>query len=79
MNTIPTLPDASLRRAGTKLVKTPLSEQAYEELKGQILDQQLTPGQRLNIDALSRSCGISSSPLREAPVSYTHLTLPTRG
>lgn len=66
MNTIPTLPDASLRRAGTKLVKTPLSEQAYEELKGQILDQQLTPGQRLNIDALSRSCGISSSPLREA-------------
>ncbi|OZI31202.1 hypothetical protein CAL29_25060 [Bordetella genomosp. 10] len=49
-----------------RLAKTPLSEQAYEELKRQILDQTLKPGQRLNIDALSRACGISSSPLREA-------------
>ncbi|KAF1047313.1 GntR family transcriptional regulator [Xylophilus sp.] len=52
--------------AAVRLVKTPLSEQAYDELKRQILDQQLKPGERLNIDALSRSCGISSSPLREA-------------
>jgi DNA-binding GntR family transcriptional regulator len=49
-----------------RLTKTPLSEQAYDELKRQILDQRLKPGERLNIDALSRSCGISSSPLREA-------------
>jgi DNA-binding GntR family transcriptional regulator len=49
-----------------RIAKVPLSEQAYEELKRQILDQTLTPGQRLNIDALSRACGISSSPLREA-------------
>jgi len=48
-----------------KLRKT-VSEQAYEDLKCQILDQRLVPGTRLNIDALSRECGISSSPLREA-------------
>lgn len=52
--------------ARVRLVKTPLSEQAYDELKRQILDQELKPGARLNIDALSRACGISSSPLREA-------------
>lgn len=49
-----------------KLVKSPLSELAYEELKRQILDRELLPGDRLNIDALSRSCGVSTSPLREA-------------
>ncbi|HEX7892221.1 MAG TPA: GntR family transcriptional regulator [Ramlibacter sp.] len=53
---------------GLRLVKTSLAEQAYEELKRQILEQRLRPGQRLNIDALSRECGISSSPLREALV-----------
>lgn len=51
-----------------RLVKTSLAEQAYDELKRQILDQRLVPGQRLNIDALSRECGISTSPLREALV-----------
>lgn len=52
--------------AAVRLIKTPLSEQAYEEIKRQILDQRLKPGERLNIDALSRACGVSSSPLREA-------------
>jgi DNA-binding GntR family transcriptional regulator len=51
-----------------RLVKTSLAEQAYDELKRQILDQRLVPGQRLNIDALTRECGISTSPLREALV-----------
>lgn len=54
--------------AGPRLVKTSLAEQAYDELKRQILDQRLRPGARLNIDALSRECGVSSSPLREALV-----------
>lgn len=53
---------------GLRLVKTSLSELAYDELKRQILDQRLPPGTRLNIDALSRECGVSSSPLREALV-----------
>ena len=51
-----------------RFVKTSLAEQAYDELKRQILDQRLMPGQRLNIDALTRECGISTSPLREALV-----------
>jgi DNA-binding GntR family transcriptional regulator len=46
--------------------RTALSEQTYEELKERILDQTLAPGSRLNIDALSRSLKVSSSPLREA-------------
>lgn len=50
----------------TRFVKTSLSEQAHEEIKKLILDQHLKPGDRLNIDALSRECGISSSPIREA-------------
>lgn len=54
-----------------KLVKSPLSELAYEELKRQILDRELLPGERLNIDALSRACGISTSPLREALARLT--------
>ncbi|MFJ3055374.1 GntR family transcriptional regulator [Herbaspirillum sp. NPDC087042] len=54
-----------------KLVKSPLSELAYIELKRQILDRELLPGDRLNIDALSRSCGISTSPLREALARLT--------
>src|SRR5262245_6036304 len=53
---------------GLRLVKTSLAELAYDELKRRILDQSLSPGTRLNIDALSRECGVSSSPLREALV-----------
>lgn len=52
--------------ATTRFVKTSLAEQAYEELKKQILDLRLRAGARVNIDALSRECGISTSPLREA-------------
>jgi DNA-binding GntR family transcriptional regulator len=48
------------------LNRTPLSEQIYEILKERILDQDLLPGARLNIDALARDLGASSSPLREA-------------
>lgn len=59
---------ATNARPGLRLVKTSLSEQAYDEIKRQILDQRLHPGARLNVDALSRECGISSSPLREALV-----------
>jgi len=53
---------------GLSLTKTSLSEQAYDEIKRQILDQRLRPGARLNIGALSRDSHISSSPIREALV-----------
>jgi DNA-binding GntR family transcriptional regulator len=48
------------------LNRTPLSDQIYEILKERILDQHVLPGARLNIDALARDLGASSSPLREA-------------
>ena len=50
------------------LQRTSLSDLTYEALKEQILDQKLAPGARLNIDALTRSLKVSSSPVREALV-----------
>jgi DNA-binding GntR family transcriptional regulator len=47
-------------------IKTTLTEQTYEILKERILDRGLAPGTRLNIDALTRDLGVSTSPLREA-------------
>ena len=48
------------------LQRISLSERTYEALKERILDQKLAPGARLNIDALTKSLGVSSSPVREA-------------
>ncbi len=50
------------------LQRTSLSDLTYEALKEQILDQKLAPGARLNIEALKRSRGVSSAPVREALV-----------
>ena len=50
------------------LQRTSLSELTYETLKERILDRRLAPGDRLNIDALTRDLGVSSSPVREALV-----------
>jgi len=54
--------------SGQSLVKSTLAEQTYEILKGRILDQDLLPGARLNIDAISKELSVSSSPIREALV-----------
>jgi len=64
------MPSQSAKKvaASVRFFKTSLAEQAYDQIKRQILDQRLVPGQRLNIDALTRECGISTSPLREALV-----------
>jgi len=53
-------------KPGLPTKKPSLAEQAYVTLKEQILDQRLEPGERLNIDALSRQLSVSSSPIREA-------------
>jgi DNA-binding GntR family transcriptional regulator len=53
---------------GLALVKSTLAEQTYEVLKERILDQNLKPGMRLNIDAISKELQVSSSPIREALV-----------
>lgn len=55
--------DAALN---SKVTRTTLTERTYEVLKERILDRDLVPGARLNIDALTRDLGVSSSPLREA-------------
>lgn len=46
--------------------KRGLSDQVYAALKQQILDQQLAPGVRLNIDNQAKALGVSSTPVREA-------------
>lgn len=43
-----------------------LADQVYEVLTDRIMDGHHKPGERLNIDALARDLGVSSSPLREA-------------
>ena len=43
-----------------------LADQVREVLTERILDQIYRPGERLNIDALVRELGVSSSPVREA-------------
>jgi DNA-binding GntR family transcriptional regulator len=42
------------------------AELVYERLRDAILSGELRPGERVNIDALSRQLGISKIPLREA-------------
>ena len=44
----------------------PLSEVAYQTLRGKILRCEFEPGEKLKIDTLQREHGLSSSPLREA-------------
>ena len=53
------LTGADVARAYTQ--RTSLSDLTYETLKERILDRKLAPGERLNIDALTRSLGVSSS------------------
>lgn len=43
-----------------------LGDEVYESLKSLIMDGILSPGARLNIDALTRELGTSSTPVREA-------------
>ena len=46
--------------------KQGLSDQVYGTLKQQILDQQIAPGARLNINMQAKTLGVSSTPVREA-------------
>lgn len=48
------------------LTRIGLAEQVRAQLLERIMDRDLPPGARLNIDALAREMGVSSSPLREA-------------
>jgi len=46
--------------------EVPLAEQAYRQLRADILRGHLVPASRLKMDDLQRSTGLSNSPLREA-------------
>lgn len=46
--------------------RTALTDQVTAVLEERILDRAYAPGERLNIDALSREFDVSSSPIREA-------------
>lgn len=56
----------TVRMPSRALVRTTVSEQTYEDIKERIIDQVLSPGARLNIDALARELNVSSTPIREA-------------
>jgi DNA-binding GntR family transcriptional regulator len=48
------------------LTRVGLAQQVRARLLERIMDRDLPPGARLNIDALAREMGVSSSPMREA-------------
>jgi DNA-binding GntR family transcriptional regulator len=52
--------------AGTPLQRNALTDQIYDLLRERIVDGELTPGQRLNIDALAAELRVSNIPVREA-------------
>lgn len=52
--------------------RVPLADKVYEQLLTDLINGQRPPGQRLNIDALSRELNISHTPLREALARLEH-------
>lgn len=59
-------PEQNPSPARRTIGRTGLTDQAYEALKEQILDQTILPGGRINIDMLVTRLGVSSTPIREA-------------
>lgn len=49
-----------------EIFDVPLSERAFQLLRGKILRCEYEPGHKLKIEALQRDLGLSSSPIREA-------------
>jgi DNA-binding GntR family transcriptional regulator len=43
-----------------------LTDDTYDAIMGLLMSQQIKPGQRINIDALSRVLGVSVTPVRES-------------
>ncbi|MCC6223115.1 MAG: GntR family transcriptional regulator [Thermoleophilia bacterium] len=49
-----------------RVVRTGLSEQVYQVLKSDIINEKVPPGERIVIDELARQMGVSATPIREA-------------
>ncbi|MFI0975891.1 GntR family transcriptional regulator [Streptomyces sp. NPDC021093] len=58
--------------------RLPLADQMYEVLLGQFMDGLWSPGQSLNIGALTRELNVSQTPLREALARLEHTGLVRR-
>lgn len=59
------------------LSRVALSDQVTQLIQERILDRVYAPGERLNIDALTREFNVSSSPIREALTRLSALGLVT--
>ncbi|MQA03932.1 MAG: FCD domain-containing protein [Streptosporangiales bacterium] len=55
-----------MNRQATPLSRDALADRVYGLLRSRIIDLQLPPGERLNIDRLAQDVGVSHTPLREA-------------
>ena len=66
----PLIPRSSPEDSGEPARRLParqiLTESVYEAVKEQIMDLQMAPGTRINMDQLARELRVSTSPLREA-------------
>jgi DNA-binding GntR family transcriptional regulator len=49
-----------------RLKRSTLGDDVYESLRAAVLEHTLTPGERVNIDALARELEVSPTPVREA-------------
>jgi len=49
-----------------RLKRSTLGDDAYDTLRALVLEHAIPPGERMNIDALSRELDVSPTPLREA-------------
>lgn len=50
----------------TRLDKTSLAEQAYDNIRNLILDQAISPGDSIGIDTIAATLSVSQTPIREA-------------
>ncbi|MEY5145903.1 MAG: hypothetical protein RL224_217 [Actinomycetota bacterium] len=47
-------------------MRTVLSDETYDRIRDMLLRHEISPGQRINIDALARELNVSQTPVREA-------------
>jgi len=65
-STTPSPPRVAAGANTRVILRVTLAEQLHEQLKESIIDGTRPPSSRLNIDALAREFGVSSTPIREA-------------
>lgn len=56
----------SIRRVGAGPLRSVLADGTYDAIKAMILDHEISPGEHVGIDELSRDLSVSQTPVREA-------------